>query len=426
MPVNKTSLANGVTFVSLPDTRFKTARLTVGMFLPLREDTAAVYALLPALLSRATAASPDMIAMHRRLSRLYGATVTAGAQRLGDCQLLTLTVQCIDNRFTLGGEDVAQDAAQLLLEMLFSPHLAADGLWDANDVEQEKRCLLERIAAQINDKREYAHFKAEQMLCPADPYSVAVLGTPKTAAAITRVSVTAAWQTMLREAQFYWFYAAADSGEGVKAAIGDAFAAVSRQTAACETVPAASVAAPVRATEQMPVAQAKLTLGFTVGAAEPDARAVMAARLFTALFGGSPSSLLFRNVREKMSLCYYCRATFDRIKGVLTVDSGVDAAKASVAERAILEQLQTIKDGAFSEEDLETARLYVKNALLERENSQGGILYWHLGQSLSETSVTPHEAVALLETVTAAEVIAVAKTLTLGSVFALLPEGEAV
>lgn len=426
MSVNRVVLADGVTFTALPDTRFKTARLTVGIFLPLKEETAAAYALLPALLSRATAVSTDMIAMHRRLSCLYGASVIGGAQRLGDCQLLTLTVQCIDNRFTLNGEDIAEDAARLLLEMLFSPHLSADGLLDATDVEQEKRCLLERIAAQINDKRDYAHSKAEGLLCPDQPYSVAALGTEKTALALTRETVTAAWKSMLCEGRFAWFYAAADAGDGVRAAISDAFSTVTRKPASCETVPVEPRTTVVRLNEKMAVAQAKLTMAFYTGAAEPDAKAVMAARLFAALFGGSPSSFLFRNVREKMSLCYYCRAAFDRIKGVLTVDSGVDAAKVAVAEEAILAQLQMIQNGNFSDEDLETARLHVKNTLLERENTQGGAVFWHLGQSLSAESTTPHEAVALLETVTAKDVVAIANTVALGSAFALLPEGETV
>lgn len=426
MVANTANLANGVTFTALPDTRFKTARLTVGMFLPLCEQTAAAYALLPVLLTRATAKTPDMIAMHRRLAHLYGAAVTAGVQRLGDCQLLTMTVQCIDNRFALEGEDVAKSAAQLLLEMLFCPHLSADGLFDKEDVLQEKRCLLERIAAQINDKRAYAHAKAEELLVPDGVYSVPAIGTAQTAQAITRESITKAWKTLLATAQFHWFYAATDNGDTVKDAIKTAFLDVKRDVAPCTTVKATATLPIRRGEERIQVAQAKLTLGFCVDAAEPHTRTVMAARLMTALFGGSPNSLLFRNVREKQSLCYYCRASFDRIKGVMTVDCGVDAANATTAQNAICAQLQAVKDGAFSNEDLETARLYLKNVFHDKENLQGSMVYWLLGQSNAGTQMTPAQAVALLETITADDVTAVAKTVQLQSVFTVLPEGGAV
>jgi len=366
-----------------------------------------------------------MIAMHRRLSRLYGASAMAGVQRLGDMQLLTLTVQCIDNRFTFGGEDVAALSAELLLEMLFSPHLSDDGLFDATDIEQEKRCLLERIAAQVNDKRSYAHSKAEELLAPQEPYSVSVLGTEQTASVLTRETVTRAWKTMLETAQFHWFYAAADDGNAVKQTVQKAFASLDRKVMPLQTKVLAP--APVqRAAETMPLAQAKLTLGFYVGAAEPDTRTVMAARLFAALFGGSPTSFLFRNVREKMSLCYYCRAGYDRVKGALTVDSGVDAANVEKAETAILEQLETVKSGAFSTEDLEMARLHLKNALQDKENVQSGTVYWYMGQSMTDVYQSPAKAVELLESITKEEVIAVANTVSLKAVFALLPEGGAV
>ncbi len=421
-----TAVADGITFSALPDARFKTTRLTVGMFLPLSEETAAAYALLPVLLTRATAHTPDMIAMHRRLARLYGATVTAGVQRLGDCQLLTMTVQCIDNRFALENEDVAKAAADLLLEMLFCPHLSDDGLFDAEDFLQERRCLLERIAAQINDKRAYVRTKAEHLLVPDDVYSVSAIGTEKTATALTRESITAAWKTLLRTARFHWFYAASDNGDAVQNAVKRAFENIKRDVAACTTNVATAVSQVRRGHETMAVAQAKVTLGFCVGAAEPHTRTVMAARLMAALFGGSPTSLLFRNVREKQSLCYYCRAAFDRIKGVMMVDCGVDAANVTVAEKAILEQLQVIQDGAFSAEDLETARLYLKNAFIDKENLQGSMVYWLLGQSNTDVQMTPAQAVALLDTITAAEVTAVAKTVQLQSAFAVLPEGGAV
>ena len=422
---NKETLLDGITFTALPDERFKTTRLTVGMFLPLREETAAAYALLPVLLIRATKNTPNMIAMHRRLSNLYGGVVTAGVQRLGDSQLLTISIQCIDNRFALQGEDIAEQAAQLLLEMLFCPHLEADGLFDEQEFEQEKRCLLERIAAHINDKRSYAHAKATELLAPHQPYSVAAVGTEETAKALTRESLTVAWKTMLQTAQMHWFYASSDNGDTVKAAIARAFATVERQPVACDTVVATATDTVREGSEEMAVAQAKLSLAFVVDAAEPQTRTVMAARLMCALFGGTANSLLFRNVREKKSLCYYCRSTYDRIKGVMMVDSGVDIANVAVAKEAILEQLQVMKDGAFTSEDLESARLRLKSEFSDKDNAQGSKVYWWLGQSNTPVQVSPDRAVEILESITAQEVVAVANTVQLQSTFAVLPEGGA-
>ena len=75
--------------------------------------------------------------------------------------------------------------------------------------------------------------------------------------------------------------------------------------------------------EKQDVAQCKLVMGFRTDAAQRDPE-VMAARVAIALFGATPQSKLFLNVREKLSLCYYCAAKYDRIKGIMLVQSGVE------------------------------------------------------------------------------------------------------
>ena len=57
----------------------------------------------------------------------------------------------------------------------------------------------------------------------------------------------------------------------------------------------------------MDITQAKLVIGLRSGMthAEDD---YFAFRVMTDIFGGGPYSRLFLNVREKMSLCYYCSA----------------------------------------------------------------------------------------------------------------------
>lgn len=419
-------LADNVGFLPLKDDRFKTVRLTVGIFLPLKEETAAAYSILPELLTHATAHSPDMIALHRRRSRLYGAGVSSYVQRLGDHQVLSLSISCIQNRFALGDEDVVAGCAQLLLEMLFSPHLSADGLFDETDVQQEKRCLEERIAAVINDKRAYARMRSEELLANGEAYGIPVYGTAEAAKALTRESVTAAWKTMLKTAVFQWVYAGADDGEQAARCIRAAFENRERRPDAGSTRTAfVPLCEPRRGSEHMQVNQAKLVMGFRLHAHEPDAEAVMTGRLLSALFGGGPSSLLFRNVREKMSLCYYCSSGFERVKGVLTVDSGVDAANVERAEQEILHQLDSIRAGAFSDKELESARRYLIHHLRDNENLQSSVTGWYMGQTLYQPFRSVKETVDMIQKITKGQIIALANTVSLTSVFTVLPEEDA-
>lgn len=423
MQPQKIPLSDHVDLLTWQNAKFKTARLTVALFLPLKAETAASYAILPGILTHATAAYPDRIALCRHLSRLYGASVSGSVLRVGEHQVLSLTVSCLENRFALEREDVVGVCTDLLLSMLFSPCLSADGCFDADIFKEEKRCLLERIAAEINDKRYYARKRADELLANGEPYGIPINGTVEQVDALTREAVTAAWKTVLETAKIQWFFTAEENAHTVAEKLRTAFAKLPRRVCYGRTETAFTpLKAPRRASERMAVNQAKLVMSFRIAAHEPDTDSVMTGRLLSAVFGGTPHSLLFRVVREKMSLCYYCLSSFDYRKGVLTVESGVNADMVERAERAILDQLEVVRRGEFSEEDLQAALRSVINRLQESENLQSSTVAWYLPQSLNPSFMTSDEAIERLKRVDKAAICRCAETVSLHSVFTILPE----
>ena len=67
----------------------------------------------------------------------------------------------------------------------------------------------------------------------------------------------------------------------------------------------------------------------------PGGEELSAMRMMVAILGGTATSKLFLNVREKQSLCYYCGANLDRTKGIVLIDSGVRPDNAEAAKAAI-------------------------------------------------------------------------------------------
>ena len=171
----------------------------------------------------------------------------------------------------------------------------------------------------------------------------------------------------------------------------------------------------------MPVNQSKLVLGFRVEAVEPEGD-VAAMRLFNALWGGTPHSLLFRHVRERLSLCYYCAASYDRLKGVVLVDSGVQADKAEEARREILRQLEAVRQGNFTDEDLEAARRSLTNQIDSVGDLQSTLDNWYMGQAALPGLTAPEEAAAAVAAVTRERVCAAAAGVRLDAVYLLKAE----
>ncbi len=411
------TIADGVTFLSITDDRFTTARISVNLYVPLKEETAGTYAMLPFMLRRGCRRFADTTAFHRELDRLYGAVIDGGVTSAGETQILTMSMSCIDDRFALNKEAVAASCASLLLETLFDPPLE-DGVFRTADLEEERRCTLESIAAQINDKRSYAAMRCKEILCEGEPYAVSKYGTADRVKAVTAQSLTDAWRAILKTAPMRIIYQGGGDGRDVREALTARLA--DRCVSELPPVVTAAARTPVvRETERMDVNQCQLVLGFrtAVVGEHPLADAM---RLACAVLGGTPHSLLFMNVREKHSLCYYCAARYYRQKGVLLIDSGVEEASLAKAEEEILRQLDDLQNDRFTDEDLEHARLSVLDSLMAADDSAVQTAAWYGAEGPTELR-SPAEVADGVRRVTRAEVIEAAKTITPDTVYTLIP-----
>ena len=134
--------------------------------------------------------------------------------------------------------------------------------------------------------------------------------------------------------------------------------------------------------------------------------------------------LLFKNVREKLSLCYYCSAAYDRISGMMMVDSGVEAPNAEKARDEVLHQLELLQQGQFTDQELEETKLYIRTALKATTDSLGAMDSWYLTQNLGQSQVSPDGEIALSEQVTREEIIEVANNIKLDTVYMLMPNEQ--
>lgn len=90
--------------------------------------------------------------------------------------------------------------------------------------------------------------------------------------------------------------------------------------------------------------------------------------MMNGVYGGSLTSKLFMNVREKMSLCYYASSGTERFKGVMVVSSGVDMDKYETARKEIMAQLEACRRGEITAEE---PGIYPQLSDLQSENRRG-------------------------------------------------------
>lgn len=422
LKIEQRAVCDGVSFRSIRDDRFKTIRMAVHFLYPLTKETVSPNAILPFLLSRASRKYPDFTKLNAHLAELYGAVLDADVQKLGDVQVLSVSASGIADRYSLNGESVSAELAKLLCSIVFDPHLE-DGIFPKQGFEQEKRQLIEMVDSEFNDKRMYAKLRCEQLMCSKEPYGIGRCGTRQQIQNLKLEELTKIWENLIHHARVEIMVLGDCDPEPVYQDFYAAFQNLARtKTVECPTKVIAAAQSHNETKEEMDVVQSKLVMGFRTGCAEPE-RDVPAVKLCNALFGGTPNSKLFMNVREKLSLCYYCSSLYNPIKGILLVQSGVETKNVDKAKKEILNQLEEIKLGHFDDNELSAAKLSLCNSYRTLSDSLGGLEAWYLSQAFRPQVRTPEEEAELVNAVTREQVVNAARKMTLDTVYRLEGNG---
>jgi predicted Zn-dependent peptidase len=411
--LTREELYPGIYLNQISDERFKTNRISVHLITPLSKETAAANALLPNLLRRGNEQHPDFTEFNQYLSELYGASVNYGVEKFGDAQLLTLSIVSIDDRYALESEPVTQQISTILFELLLKPVLK-NGMFLADAVELEKQTLIDEIKSEINDKRIYAVRRTTALMCQNEPYGLNENGTVEEVERLTAEDVTKAYFHLLRSARIEIMFVGSGNASVCRNLAVQYFADLKRGSIdSC--LPAVHIPSDqlIEQTDRMEVSQSKMVLGFSTGISTEKEREMYAMRLMVAVLGGTPMSKLFLNVREKLSLCYYCAARLDRVKGIIKIDSGIEHQNIEKAKEEILRQIDEIKAGNISDEEIKNAVMSLVNSYRTVGDSNAGISSYYLGQILCNTQDSPEQGAKIIQSITKEEIISAANHLNL-------------
>ena len=411
--MERTFIAPGVHLSCDPAEKFNRCRISIHFAFPAKRETATAHALLPLVLERGYADCPDMTRLTKKLAKLYGADLTVDARPMGCSHNLCVSVTGIKDQFAA-----------------FHPYFVG-GTFDPEAVGIEKQMLKKALEDEINDKRLYCLHQANREFFGDSPAGVRQEGYLEEVDGLTPESLTAAYHEMLRTANIELLVLGCDAAQ--TAAVKDALLA---ELAAIQRAPlplAENIAMPRREplhkTETYDMVQAKLCMLFTLG--EPMRTEQLAAvRLAMALYGGSVTSRLFLNVRERDHLCYYCSSAFQSFTGSMAVNSGVEHADAARAEQAILKELADLCSGPITDDEFEDCRRGLLSGMQGVEDTLGGIETWYYIEVLRSGGdpakvQTPAEARAALQAVTKDDVRAILRRLTLSVSYLLTKEENA-
>lgn len=412
--INRRKIADGVYFSSITDKRYKKNLISVAFSTQLSEDTATENVIVPVLLTKCNSKLPTYKAFNNKMSRLYASGIGGTAGRQYDLQTISFGAYYLDDIYALSGEKMTGIMTDILIDCLTSP-VTENGVFSEKFVELEKKTVIDNIETAINDKRSYAIERAMKTICKGEPASVCSYGTVEKAKLITPDSAYKAYRRMLETMPCEIICTGCSDFDGVAEKFAAAFEKAGRHDIENTTIALSPVKTQTEeVTERLTVNQSKLVLGFK-SHSDDDAALV----LLQKIFGGTTSSKLFRNVREKMSLCYYCSAARNDLKGIMLVNSGVENENIEKTKEAVIDQLEEIKNGNFTNEDINFAEMAIKNDFKSVADSAGNVSNWYFDCIRKNDIVTPEEKLGRYLGVSKERIIAAAKSMVLDSVYVL-------
>lgn len=414
-------LENNIGFSSVFFDKFKTEQLTLYLVMPLENEAeASRLALLPRVLRRGCRDYPETAMLLRRLEELYSTDLSTGAFKVGERHVLFFSVNSLREEFLPNRERLLPQVVRLLLSVVFSPYIdGTTGVFSDEYVEGEKVNACRAIASLQNNKSSYATLRCVSLMCRGEAYAVHEWGNEGETAKITPAALFDTYRRVLSEAQLEFYYAGTADTEAIQEMIRKEIAPIRRHPL---NLPATAVPRSAKKTrkytEKAMIVQGKLCMGFRTGITMTD-EDVAAFYLFHAIYSQFPSSKLFMNVRERLSLCYTCGSVAELSKGILLVKAGIDNKNKRKAVHEILRQLRRMRAGKFTEEEMLLAKQMLAFHIRSIEDEPAAVRRWYLGRSLSGISQTPEELWEAIDRVTARDVVRVAKRLSLDTVYFL-------
>lgn len=424
MSAKITQLSNGAEGIFIKNDRFNTTLVSFNFYVPVSQETAAEYALLPFVMTTCSKAYPNFSALNFKLAKLYGANLSASAEKVGDYQLLKIAISTIDDRFALDDESLCDSAIQLLSQLIFEPK-AENGSFCEEDVAREKRKAIEHIRGDLAQKRIYAKKRLIEEMYKGEPYGVAKCGSEEDVERITGESLYNAWARLLSTAFLRVNVISRSMPSGLFDGLAEKLSTITREniTDCTQSAPTTAVQKPNTVVEKMDIAQGKLCMGFSSELYGDDCETA-ALTVMCDIFGGGPYSRLFTNVREKYSLCYYCASNSVKAKGLITVDSGIEKENATKAEREILNQLDIMKQNLFTDEEFQSSIKSITDSFKSYNDSQGLLDAWYSLKIVKDKLLSPEEAAEDILKVTRNDVVYAARGVKLHTIYKLLPNDK--
>ncbi len=293
--------------------------------------------------------------------------------------------------------------SELALDIL--SQMAVHPTFPAGELEKERTVVLEEIKMYKDLPQSYVYELLDELLWPDQPLGRSILGTAESVKAISRQDLISYRQRHYSGANIVISAAGALAHDPFVRKAAKFLSAVPKsQTNPFEK---AKLAQPYPGLKvyAKDTEQTHLALGFH--SLHRDHPLRFALVIMNIILGGSSSSRLFNEIREKRGLAYEIGSLAKRLRdtGALIVHAGIDTAKAEEALKVIFQELGKMAARPVSKEELHRAKEYFLGQLMiSLEDTMDQMLWTGESTLTLDKTLTVKQVVEQVRKVSAADV----------------------
>ena len=407
--------------------KFKTNLFAMFLTVPLNRENITQNALIPAVLRRGTETLKSQEEISIELENMYGATLDCGVEKTGDNQVLKFYLETLNDNFLPNKENLSKNAIELLLDVIFNP-LTENNHFKKEYVDSEKKTIKRLIDGRIDNKDMYAYTRCIEEMYKNEPYGLYKYGYIEDLENINEENLYTDYQNLLSIAKIDFFASGELQTDSVISIIEgnqniqklqereDTHIVNTEDTEKKKEVQIQTIQ------DVKDVTQGKLVIGLDIDYYKKDSRYAMC--IYNVILGESATSKMFQNVREKAGLAYSARSTYVRQKNNIFIRAGIEIKNYSKALEIIKEQLEDMKNGKFSDEEIDNAKKYMTSGIKTVQDEQDSEITYYMGQELSKTLLTFEEYMDKINSVTREEILEIAKNIHINTIYFLMNENN--
>ena len=412
----------GIKIHKIETNQFKTNLYAVFLATPLSRENVTKDALIAAVLRRGTMSIPSQDKISKELEEMYGASFDCGIEKTGDNHIIKFYLEALNEEFLPEKEELTQKCINILLDIVTNPLVENNG-FKKEYVDSEKENLKQIINGKIDNKSRYALDRCIEEIFKGEPYGLYKYGYIEDLENITPESLYEYYKKLIQNCKIDIYYSGLFNDNKTEEIINKKLQENKIESRKAEyivnneTTEKKNIEQPKIIEDSMDITQGKLVLGLQINDNNKDSR--FAASVYNAVLGGGANSKLFQNVREKNSLAYTASSSYIRTKNIILIHCGIDIDKYEKALETIKEQLEDMKKGNFTDEDVEDSKKLIISSIKSISAEQDTEITYDYGQELSSEHMAIKEYEEKIQNTTREQIIEIANKININTIYFL-------